>query len=197
MRHLCRIFAFVNTLQEIAVDFRRRTTEDRELRARRMLEHLIGALQQAWMKAVEVNSSGGSATGITGELRRAERLIEIAVGFSKKNDYGKYLEFGVKPASGARYPAHRKPPPVGAIAKWLKRGRIPIPEKFQSRKSVKANQRRAKKNISQKFGSDAVSRFAWAISITIKRKGRPALKVFEKTVKRERENLRKILNQPI
>jgi hypothetical protein len=187
----------VQNLQEIAVDFRRRSREHQELRARQVLEHLIAALMQAWMKSVEVNSAGGSASGIVGEIKRAERLIELNVGFSKKNDYGKFLEFGVKPAAGAMFPAHRKMPPTKAIAKWIRKGRIPIPEKFQTRKSVIANRRRAKKRAAQKYGSDAVARFAFAIALTIKRKGRPALRVFEKTVRKEHANILKILNQPL
>lgn len=190
----------MKTLQEIPLDVRRQTTEDLRRRAEIAVEHLREAVIEAYLKVKTnghqaVNRAGGSATSIVAELEVTEKYIRMLIGGSRSNDYLKFREFGVKPAAGAEYPAYRRIPPPSEIAKWLRRGRIPIPEKFKSARVRTRNANALKKNPAAKTvnSADAVNRFAWAIAISMKRKGRPALRVIEKTAKAQQANIQKIL----
>lgn len=191
----------MKTLQEIPLDVRRQTTEDLRRRALVAVEHLREAVIEAYLKVKTnghqaVNRAGGSATSIVADLEVTEKYIRMLIGGSRSNDYLKFREFGIKPASGAEYPAFKRIPPPSEIAKWLRRGRIPIPEKFKSARVQARNAKAVKRDgasarISNSAG--AIDRFAWAIAISMKRKGRPALRVIEKTARAQAKNIQKIL----
>jgi hypothetical protein len=189
-----RIFAFVTTLQEIPIDLKRRTKEDLALRAARAIEHLAEAISEVWATTDEFEVKSGTNIFI-GDVLKAERFITATIGISRANAHVKYVDGGVKPGKDAVHPGWKTLPNIGAIKKWLKRGRIPIPEKFKNAKAQRINVKRLKKDTGAKLQVDggAVTRFAWAVAISLKRKGRPALKIIERTAKRETANMRKIL----
>ncbi len=192
-----RIFAFVKRLVEIPIDVRKQSLEGLQLRAGRAIEHLREVATELYLKKdiIAVNSSGGGATGLVAHVEQAKNLIRGLLGFSRANEYMKYEELGIKPAPGAEFPAFKRQPPTAKIEKWLRRGRIAIPDDFKTSR-VRARHERARERGGKIHeAGDSIKSYAYVVARNMKKRGRPALRIIERAAKQESANITKILQQ--
>jgi hypothetical protein len=211
-------------IKELAAHFEIQTRNQILLRANRAIEHLLGAIQEAYY-AVMIGSRGaaGSVASLVTSIKEAQGFIEAFIGFGKTGDYLKFVEFGVKPASGAKYDAYSKLPPVAVFAEWIRRARLSIPSKFKPL-GLRAKERiTSLKRLAKRTGDSRVKvrtrsaitkitahttkkakatgdldekariRFAWAMVIKRKRFGYRGLRIIERTAKAQEANIRQIL----
>ena len=121
------------TLEEFAVSFEKRSIAEMNRRAEAAMLFLLGAIQEAYYSKLVGSRGGAGAVGaLSSKVQFATSFIVGVIGFGKSGDYLKYLEYGIQPATGAKYEAYLTVPPPTVIAEWIKRSRLPIPDKFKS-----------------------------------------------------------------
>lgn len=211
-------------IKELVAHFEIHTRTQILLRANRAIEHLLGAIQEAYYE-VMIGSRGaaGSVASLVTSIKEAQGFIEAVIGFGKTGDYLKFTEYGVKPASGAKYDAHSKLPPVQAFAEWIRRAQLSIPSKFKPLGQRAKERISSLKRLSKRTGDIRVKtrvrsaivkinahttkrakatgdleekariRFAWAMVIKRKRFGYRGLRIIERTAKAQEANIRQIL----
>lgn len=191
------------------------------LRASQAIEYLLGAIQEGYYQ-VMIGSHGasGSVGALQTQLKIAESFIEALIGFGKSGDYLKFTEYGVQPASGARYQSYSTIAPASVFADWIKRARLNVPDRFKSASHRMRDRVRALRRLSRSGGTaakgfsriaiqsaltrrqktitgdlDAKARLRWAWAMVIKRKrfGYRGLHIIERIAKQEEANIRAIL----
>jgi len=177
---------------QIVADFKQKIDIDLEQRVERSLVYLLQLVQKAYGEELKAtHGSSGGIGGIVTNMITKPGYIEGQIGFTKAADYMKFIEWGVKPASGAEWPAHSKMPPVRNIYAWLSLARIKTPESFV--KQAEANRKRSeskhkhpefdKKKNAPWYSTDPQMIFAFFVAKAIKDKGRPALRIMDRVLK--------------
>jgi hypothetical protein len=194
-------------LLEFSIAFEKRVLASALINTERALEHLVGAIQEAYYKKMIGSHGGaGSVGALTQQIQQTSGIIEGIIGFGKSGDHLKYMEFGVAPDDPEGYPRYKdKPAPVLKFAEWIRRARLSVPDRFRvkRRKGRKENLKRRQeiKHHHRNDASDALSdeqkerlRWAWAMVIKRKKFGYRGLHIIEKIFKAEEQKLREILN---
>ncbi len=190
------------TLSEFAIEFERATRAEMIVRCERAIEHLLGAVQEVYLK--ELSGSHGGAGGVGAlqkQLQVAEDLITALLGFGKSGDHLKYVEYGVRPADPDGYSAYTTIPPVKAFFEWIKLARLTLTTATRTRArsrrpSVKKSRVKKRNRKPSSLSADDKARLhaAWAMAIYRRRYGYKGLHIIERVVKAETANLQALLN---
>jgi hypothetical protein len=177
-------------IDELTLILKDRMTREMLLRAGRAVDYLISQIQQAYK--FKVNSAGGAASSLVGEVKRAKDTIEMLIGTSLANSYLANMEFGEKGTQGGPADAvfiRRKAPPIKNIYDWLKLASITTPKKFVERAELMADYQSGEKKAPKGFDISkpwfsVLPQMQFALAIAMRRKahGFQGLHVIEKTV---------------
>lgn len=146
---------------------------------------------------------GNAGKSLTYEIKQTERLLEVTLGPSEAGKYLAYLEFGERGTQGGTGLYTRsKAPPVRNIYQWIRLAGIATPQ-FAIDRAMANRKRAASKRPHPKFDAksdapwyskDPTIIFAFFIAQKRKKFGRPALRVFERTVQAQTARLQDYIN---
>lgn len=182
----------MTNISEITIDYKKKIDIDLVQRVERSLIYLVQLIQKAYGEELKAtHGSAGGIGGIVSNVIHRPGFVEGQIGFTKAADYMKFLEWGVKPAAGAEWPAMSKMPPVRSIYQWMSLARSKPSQAAIDQ--AKANEKRLhskrkhpqfeKHKNAPWYSTDPQMIAAFWLAQTIKAKGRPALRMMDKVLR--------------
>lgn len=195
-------------LHDLHIEIARKIDADMH---QRMAEVAVFLLQQIEIGYNSVfagkSGSSGAASALDAEVKRAGKYFQVTFGISKSDGgYLKYLEFGERGTERAGKDfvdvgdnTRSKAPRVEHIMRWLDVANVPTPDYFKKRAErmlkISRRKKRPDKFDPSKpwYSTDPEEQFAFAIAQKIKRTGRPALRIIERTLKYHAQRIQRFL----